>query len=154
MNTQEIIDDKIRYEVNQPNEALIDTYTKKFLEIEVFKTVNASTLNKLENLQKELDEIAVDLKEEAKLKGDMENEVMKVSVSERWKKYYDYDAFLAFAEDKELKTLKQFKGTKTEIDKVVLEECVNQGLIRKEVQQGSFKEELLSTAVLIKNKLK
>lgn len=132
----------------------LKNYSEKLLEIQLFKTNNAKLFQKLENLQEELNELEVELKDECKKDGDMENDIVKVSRSERYKKFYDWDTFIGIAEKKEIDILEKAKGVNHEIKKEVFEELVSQGFIKPDVRQQSFKEELMSIAVIIKNKLK
>jgi single-stranded DNA-specific DHH superfamily exonuclease len=133
---------------------LLNSYTKKLLEIELFKKENAQIFKDLENLETQKEELEKELHKEVKENGDLENEIVKCTRVERWKKSYSYPLFLANATDKEVNILNEFKGIKQEIDKPVFENCVEEGLISTETAQKSFQEELSSVAVIIKSKLK
>lgn len=131
----------------------LQNYSEKLLEMELFKKNNAELFQKLENLQEELNELEIVLKEEVREKGDRENEFVKAIKIERYKKYYDYNVFIRIAEEKEIKILEKAKGVNHEIKKEIFDELVNQGLINKDIKQQSFKEELISITVVVKSKL-
>lgn len=135
-------------------EEYLQKYTEKLIELDLFRDCNKDIVNKIEELSKELEALAEELKNIAKEENkDIENNVVKVSVIERWKKTYDYETFSIVAPEKEFQILKKAKGIKSEIEKPVFDELVKQGLISEETKQNIFKEELITKSVLIKHKL-
>lgn len=155
---KQLIDEKINHEIQENLKGqldALDNYTDLLIKAELFKKNNAQVFADWEQLTNELEAAEADLKDFARSTGeDMENDTVKVTVSEKWKKYYDYNAVLVFANEQELATLKKFNGIKNEIDKLIMDECVANGLIRPEVKQESFREEMLTTAIIIKSKIK
>ena len=132
----------------------LKNYSQKLLEVQLFKKNNAQVFSDLEKLQDELLELEAKLKLEVKkTMKDVENDVVKVSVSERWHKYYSYDKFYSYADKKEINILEKAKGFIKEIDKVVFDECVKQNLISRETKQACFEEKLLNKMVIIKSKI-
>lgn len=131
----------------------LQKYSDKLLEIELFKTNNSKIFDKLEELDSELSKLEGELKIEAKENGDMENDIVKVTVVERWNKSYNYDRFLDLAKPEEQEALKKAKGIDIKIKKDVFDELIKQHLITEESKQMCFMEELSSTAVIIKSKI-
>ena len=133
---------------------ILKDYSEKLVAIQLFKNEHAQIFQDLENLESELDILSGQLKDEVKEKQqDQENDTVKVLYVEKFRKFYDYDAFLDFATHEEQKILQKSKGIVSEIDKEVFDECVKQGLIKVETKQACFKEEPLTPAVIIKNKI-
>lgn len=132
----------------------LKNYTDTLLRLNLFKKLNAKTLSGLGELESNLLDAKALLQNKVKeTKTDIENKVVKVSYIERYKKYYDYKSFLKIENEKEYLELEKAKGIITEIDKKVFDDCVKKGNISRETRLAIFKEELLSTSVLIKNKL-
>jgi len=133
---------------------LLNNYSTKLVELQLFKNNNAKVFNKLEKLQTELTKIETQLKLEVKNGGkDIENDIVSVKISERYSKYYDYAAFLGSANEEEIVSLEEAKGIIREIDKDIFNELVEQNLITRVTKLNSFREKLLNTAILIKSKL-
>lgn len=130
-------------------------YTKKYLELFKFKQIpqTVKVLEELEQHNTELAKLAEELKQEAKEKGDMENDIIKVSKIERYKKYYDYNEFIKNAEQGEATELEKANGIKAEIDKTIFDELVEKNKISLDTKQKIFRETLLSVAINIKSKL-
>ncbi len=131
----------------------LKNYSQKLVELNLFRKNNAQLFLDYENLQDELKELEVELREEVKEKGDEQNEFVKATRVERWKKYYDYDLFVSRASKLEKSCLEKAKGIITEIRKDVFDELNKQGIIKDKTKQTCFKEELLNVAVIIKQKI-
>ncbi|MCK4782077.1 hypothetical protein KAS79_04125 [Candidatus Parcubacteria bacterium] len=129
-------------------------YTENLLRLELFKKLHAKTFAELGELENNLLNAKAILQEEIKqTKQDVENENVKVSYIERYKKDYSYVKFLELKNEMEYNALDLDGGIKTEIDKKIFDECVKRGDISRETKQFCFKEQLLSTSVLIKSKI-
>jgi len=133
---------------------ILKSYSDKLVELNLFKNNNAQLFQDFENLQDELSKLEVELKTEAKEKGDLENDIVRVLVSERYKKFYNIDKFLDSADKSEVQNLEKAKGIKREIDKKIFDECYSQGLITVMTKQASFSEEFIGKMITIKSKLK
>ena len=133
---------------------ILKSYSDKLVELNLFKNNNAQLFQDFENLQDELSKLEIELKTEAKEKGDMENDIVKILVSERYKKFYDINKFLNSANKSEIQSLEKAKGIKREINKEIFDELYKQGLITVLTKQSSFKEEFIGKMITIKSKLK
>lgn len=129
----------------------LKNYSQKLIELDLFKKSNTQLFFDYENLQKELENLRIELQKEVKENGDVQDEFTKATRVERWHKYYSWDLFVASASKIEKKCLMEAGGVNVEINKDVFNECVKQGLINQDTKQAVFKEELSSVAVIIKH---
>jgi len=130
----------------------LKNYTDKLIELNLFKKNNAKIFQDLENLEAGLKEAENALREKARETGkDIENKNVKVTVTERYNKFYDFSLFMKVAKGKEIEALDEAGGIKQEVDKIKFLECFNDGKISNETRLAIYKEELGSVAVTIKN---
>ena len=136
------------------NETL-NRYSATLVDIQLLKNNNAEVFKQLEILEQDRAELEIKLKEKIKENGvDVENDIVKITISEAWKKYYDYELFIGNASQEEVNSLVAANGVEREIKKEIFDECVKQGLISGNTKQSSFKEEQMTTRIIIKSKLK
>jgi len=127
----------------------IDTYTRALLAIKKFEEQNADLFEKYKSLNEAKEQAEEDLKTETKKSGkDQENEFIKVSCVKRYHVWYDVGVFT----DTMKKTLLEKGIASIEIDRKRFEKEVALGNIHKTHQADSYREELQSTAVVIKIK--
>ncbi len=132
----------------------LKSYSEKLVEIQLLKNNNAQIFADLENLEQEKDELEAQLKKEVKENGvDVENDIVKITVSERYSKFYNFVKFSLTASEEEVKALNEANGVIQEIDKDIFENLHKQGVISDNTKQISFEEKLLNTAITIKSKI-
>jgi len=129
----------------------LQDYTNKLIELNLFKKNNAKIFLDLENLENNLNEAELKLKEKVReTRLDIANKSVKVTVSERYNKYYDFTLFMKLANGKEIEALDEAGGIKHEINKIKFKECFDDGKISNKTRLAIYKEELGSVAVTIK----
>jgi len=127
----------------------LDAYTKSQDKAKSFFKKNQSILSKWETLQNEISQTENLVKTETReIQMSYFNKQFKVTFSPAWKKWYYVD-FLLSADSEVVKLIKA-DCLKQEIDKVAFEQLVEQGQIPVELQQEAFREEAMTSRVLIK----
>jgi len=132
-------------------EKILDEYTAKLNEIKTFQQANTEVFekfdimsNELVNLEKELRIVARDSNR------DIENDFVKVTVSERYRKDFVLDKMLGVANDSEKKLIDQCLIKSVDKEKLTI--FVEGQQIRPEVMQEGYIEELQTLVVTIKVK--
>lgn len=126
----------------------LENYTRAVLAIEKFKENNKKIFDELEMIEKAKEFCEKELRDECIEKSkDIENAFFRVTVSERWKKWYDYSLL-----DKKQKKEFLEKGiADISVDKLEFEKAVKDGAIDRELKQKLYREELQSKYVTIKS---
>ena len=131
----------------------LEAYTKASLAIADLKKKNAKVFMKYEELLLEASKAESELKKYVREeKANFSNDMVKVTYSPAFKKYYDIETVLQMATTKMKKALIAEGAIvieqKVESKKFV--EMVEDGTIPREIQQEAFRETELAPRVIIK----
>ena len=127
----------------------LSEYTKAVNLLKGFEEKNASLLYTYKRLQEVASKTEEDLKVAAREYGEsIENKIVSVKVSKKFRKYYDYSIIQQVASPKELKLIKE-KAVEESVDKEKLELMVKEQEVRPEVMHAAFKEEELTSSVKV-----
>lgn len=131
---------------------VLENYTKIAGEVADFKAENQAVFDEYDALLVQLQEAEIALKAEVRdnVKGHLENQFVRVVYSPAFKKSYDLETVLSMITPKQKSKLTELGGIKQEIDRVIFEDCVKNGIIGVEVQQEAFREEEQTPRIIIK----
>lgn len=133
----------------------LEAYTSASLAIAAFKKKNAKVFGKYEELLLEASNAESELKKYAKEeKSNFSNDIVNVTYSPAFKKYYDTETVLQMATTKMKKALIAEGAIVIEqkIDTKKFVEMVEEGIVPREIQQEAFRETELAPRVIIKEK--
>ncbi len=132
------------------NVALVQ-YSEIVKKIQAIHKKNSGIFERLKELEDTRERYERALKEEARDKGSMEDETIAVKVIDTYRKWYDFRIIEKFASTKELNLIKD-EAIVVEVLRPEFETLVKDGKIDANVMQKAFREEKLTSKVIITEK--
>lgn len=130
---------------------LLDKYTKAAQAVAAFKEKHSKIFDEFNSYLEEQEAAELALKKEVRenVKGNIQNEFVRVTYSPAFKTFYDPAIVFEMVKPKQRKAIEDAGALKQEIDRKKFDELVELGVIDKSVAQAAFKEIEMTPRVLI-----
>lgn len=130
----------------------LEAYTQALIAVADFQKKHKKMFEEYRSLQIAVSDAEAELKKEVKtnIKANIANELIKVTYSPAFKKYYDFDVIMEKTTPKQRKALEAANAIIRTLDKSVFEDLVEKGIIPVEIKQAAFREEEMAPRVSIK----